>query len=334
VFQSIVADLKTEKIDAIKYKNDINNMTTNEIFDISDKFGYTLLSLDGYTSTEDYLRKEVKSLIPRIQWKNTRTAYKWLFYIFNLIGDIYPIRTIGLDPTFRVVDDYWTNESINITQTFTLDPDPADTLDSTTGLWISILDQTTSAVTILRHLLISYAPRFIENTTEFISLNTLKVFLSDVKQTKRATEIPYFEHQLIVPAYLNKTLYTKTYTTYDESSSANMYSILTGSNLTNFNFMEFGNGARSSFASGTISGVVSLVKTLRTTPSGEIQFIESLSANQLYGRRIITDKNIFPSFTEIALKDANSGCLLYSTFPKVQWDEKMFSSILFKINLV
>jgi hypothetical protein len=207
-------------------------------------------------------------------------------------------------------------------------------LDSTTGLWISTLDQTTTAITILRHLLLSYAPRFVENTTEFISLNTLKVFLSDVKQTKRATEIPYFEHQLIVPAYLNKTLYTKTYTTYDESSSANMYSILTGNNLTNFNFMEFGNSTRSSFASGTISGVVSLVKTLRTTPSGEIQFIESLSANQLYGRRIITEKNIFPSFTEIALKDANSGCLLYSTFPKIQWDEKMFSSILFKINLV
>lgn len=337
VYQDVIADLKTEQIDALKNKFDINLMSEDEIFEVAAKFGFKLLSFDGYTSTNHYLKKEISTIALRIMNKNTRSGYKYIYYIFNLVGDIYPIQYVN-NSTFNVLDNYWNETSIIHTQLFTIDPDVADTLDSSTGLWISTLDQSMIDYVILRHLVLNYTPKYVESASEFLSLNTLKCFANDVTQMKRATEIPYFEHKLESTAYFNKTLYTTTFYNYDKTLSTTMKSIfLTGSGLMNFGYIEIGNGTRTTFASGTISGVVSLVGTIKPYISGTLgmlQFVKETTNNEFYARRLITEKNTFPAFTEIALKNQNSGCMFYATFPRIQWDPQMYGNVLFKINLV
>jgi len=45
----------------------------------------------------------------------------------------------------------------------------------------------------------------------------------------------------------------------------------------------------------------------------------------------IDERNRFTEFTEIAMYNKNSGLVLYSTFPKIQWDENMYNNIQFEI---
>ena len=338
VFQDIINDLRTEKVDLLKTKFETDNMTDDELKEMAVKFGYTLLSLDGYTSTSEYLRKQIKTIVARILNKNTRTGYKYIGYIYNLSLDIFPIRLIA--DIFDGWDEYWDRDSIIIAQERTLDEDESHTLDSSDPDWITALDQVSVSYTLLRHLIIQYSPKFVENETEFMSDETCRSFRNDVLQMKRATEIPYFEHKLNISAYQAGGLYTKEYIDYDETLTAQMksmfiYDISRPSGLAYFDHIQLGNGTRTSFASGTISGVVSLIQTLRTQPSGEIEFINTLNSTRCNARRILTDKQkmSYP-ITELSLHDANSGCLFYSTFPQVRWSSRMYSNLAWDITLI
>jgi hypothetical protein len=337
VFQDIINDLRTEKVNLLKTKFIVDNMTEDEMKEMAIKFGYTLLSLDGYTSTTTYLKKQIKTIVERILAKNTRNGYKYIYYIYGFSGDIYPIRLVS--NIFDVWDEYWTRESIVTARDRTLDEDDSYTLDSSDPDWITALDQTTSSWILLRHLVLQYAPKFIENANEFISDATHRSFYNDVKQMKRATELPYFEHKIDINAYSTGGIYVKTYYNYDQSVFANMTSIFLAdsnpSGLINFDHIQLGNSTRTSFASGTISGVVSLVRTLRTQPSGEIEFINTLTSIQCNARRILSDKQKMDyPITELSLHNANSGCILYSTFPAIKWNSRQYSNLAWDIQLI
>jgi hypothetical protein len=338
VFQDIVNDLKTEQISTLRNKFDINLMTDDELFDTAAKFGFSLLSLDGYTSTSHFLRKEVSNIAARIPAKTTRTGYKYIFYNFNLNGEIFPIQLVA-NTVWTPIDTYWTDTSIMHVQDFFLDPSPSDTLDSTTGLWISTLDQTQLDYTLLRNFVLSYKSKYIETATEFISTNTQKVFYNDVLQMKRATEIPYFEHRLEIATNASGLITTKTYYDYAQTLSADMKSIMvkpTSSGLMTFNHIQIGNGSRTTLNS-SISGVLNLVGTLKTGVSGTLgtlQYIAANQTNQIYVRKKYDNRCTFPTFSEISLHNASSGCLYYSTFPQVKWDAKQYSGVLFRITLV
>lgn len=333
-FQDLVTDFKSDQISALKNRKIVALMTYDEIFEIAAKYGFNLISQEGYTNTMDFLRKEAATIVPRIKTKNTRNGYKYIFYNFNLLGDIYPIQYINGD-RLAVIDDYWTRTEIFITQEFTLDPTPDDTLDSVTGLWIIELDQLGSSIIILRDLLISYAPKFVENATEFMSKNTLRVLLNDVKQMKRATEIPYFEHQLVIPGNLDKTINIRLYNDYTGIPTASTQSLLIGSNLSALTSIQLGNSSHAAL-NASISGVVSLVETIPANDnlaSGGIQYVTSLTANQFWARKRIVEKQRYTGYyTELALQGP-SGTLFYSKFPKIQWDENMNYNIMFKVTL-
>ena len=49
---------------------------------------------------------------------------------------------------------------------------------------------------------------------------------------------------------------------------------------------------------------------------------------------IISEGNKFTEFTELAILNNLSGCIFYSTFPKVQWHQSMYNNIKVQINLV
>ena len=344
VFQDIINDLRTDHINTLKEKFDVNLMTEDELKDTAIKFGFNLLSLDGYTSSMYFLRREISTICPRIPAKTTRVGYKYIFYNFNLTGEVFPIllsknKWYPLNDAWLPLDEYWEDTTILHTQDFTLDPDIPDTLDSSTGTWITTLDQTQLDYNILRVLLISYKPKYIENISEFISENTHKVFYNDINQMKRVTEVPYFEHRVEIETNTSGVVTTKTYYNYDQTISTNMQSIMitpSSSGLIPFNHIQIGNSVHP-IISSSISGVLSLVGTLKTESSGTLgmlQYIEPNISNQIYVRKELTNRNTFPEFTEISLHNANSGCLYYATFPKVKWDSKQYSNVLFKINLV
>jgi hypothetical protein len=338
VFQNIVDDLKTEQINTLKNKFDLDLMTQDELFDTASEFGFNLLSLDGYTSSEYFLRREVSTIVPRISSKNTRSGYKYIFYNFNLTGDVYPIQLVG-GTVWTPLDNYWTDTTILHVQDFFLDPTPDDTLDSVTGLWITTLDQTSLSYTILRNLLLSYKPKYIENNTIFATSETNQVFYNDVLQMKRATEVPYFEHRLEIETNSSGIVSTKTYTDYTNTVSADMKSIIvkpSSSGLINFNFIQIGNSSRTTLNS-SINGVLNLVGTLKTNTSGSLgmlQYIEDNKINQIHVRKKLDSKCTFPKFSEISLHDANSGTLYYATFPNIDWYSKMYGNLLVKINLI
>jgi len=65
----------------------------------------------------------------------------------------------------------------------------------------------------------------------------------------------------------------------------------------------------------------------------ELQFINPLVTNQLYARRSLIERTSFPAFSELALKDNVGNCVLYASFPKIQWDNNMYGNCCFNIQL-
>lgn len=255
-YQSILNTFKTNWIDVVANHYDLYSMPFTTMQDVSQKYGFDLLSYSGYTSSQMYLLREMETIIPRIKWKTTRTGYEYIYYIFNLDGEVYPIE---LTPSnlLQVMDTYWSNPLIIEVTSFYLDPTPPDILDSVSGRWISYLDQkVSSAYTMTRNFCLSFAPQFVESSTEYISLNTLKCLYSDVFQMKKSTEVPYFEYVLNIPGYKNRTIYTNPLANTSGIITAYMKSILTQGKLSDMYSIQIGNGAHTSLTT-SITGVQS-----------------------------------------------------------------------------
>lgn len=257
-YQSILNTFKTNWIDVVANHYDLYSMPFTTMQDVSQKYGFDLLSYTGYTSSQMYLLREMETIIPRIKWKTTRTGYEYIYYIFNLDGEVYPIE---LTPSnlLQVMDTYWSDPLIIGVTSFYLDPTPPDTLDSVSGRWISYLDQkVSSAYTMTRNLCLSFAPQFVESSTEYISLNTLKCLYGDVFQMKKSTEVPYFEYVLNIPGYKNRTIYTNPLANTSGIITAYMKSILTQGKLSDMYSIQIGNGAHTSLTT-SITGVQSSI---------------------------------------------------------------------------
>jgi len=233
VVGSILEDIKVAKIDIIKTQNQIMNMTEDQLVQFALNFGYTIQYLDGYTSTIDYLRKEVYTIIPRILNRTTILGYNPIFTIFNLGGNVYPMTYSGMTLHLTPYETWSTSDEITDLPPDTLDADgdfilftlpigyledlieldgggaldselpvyddpahstkPAITLDDPLFL---ALDVTSALAEVTRHLIIKYSHIYAENATEFLSMDTLLAFYIDVLNQKRRTEVIYFEPNL------------------------------------------------------------------------------------------------------------------------------------------
>jgi hypothetical protein len=339
-FQSIIDDVVTNLVQPIKTRFQYDLMTQDELLDMSARLGYNITYLDGYSSSESYFTKEILSIIPRVKTKTTRPGYQYLYKIFNLVGETFPIYYLygSNHYTFQVQDNYWTT-SIGRNSIFkTLDQVPPLVLDTE----LILLDSTTLTSAIpLRHFVLSYYNNFIENSTEFLSTNTLQAFYTDVKAMKRATEIPYFEPTIKFNLYSGQVsdVISTPLSDYNNTIVAQQQSILFKNNLSGIAYIQLGNGTYSDIAYAT-GGVYSQQYIINNN-SGELQYIEGYSEIKLHARKLITEKFKFQDsssgqmyFTEMAFLNSASGCVAYSTFPKIQWYPYMNQSIQFNINLI
>ena len=339
-FQNVIDEIVTNVVKPIKTRFQYNLMTQTELLDMAARLGYTITYLDGYTSSTLYFKKEILSIIPRIYAKTTRTGYKYIYKIFNLLGDVYPIyyTLSGNKYIFQVQDKYWTT-AIGRNGTYQiLDNSPALYLDKT----LLILDNTLSVTVIpIRHFVLSYYNTFIEDSTQFLSVNTLQAFYNDVQVMKRATELPYFEPVLnfnLYSGHVGQTTITP-WTDYNLNTYNNQQYILFTSNLSGIASVQLGKGTYSNLSYAT-GGVQTLQYTIQNNTSG-MQYLDPYTAVKFHARKMITEKFKFQNtssgqlyFTEIAFLNSNSGCIAYSTFPKIQWYPYMNQGICVNVNLV
>ena len=92
--QAVMSTIKSDKIDIIENQFNIDLMTDADIIKMRDYLGYTFLSFTdnvGYTETTRYLKRQILTVVPRILNRNNLKAYKYNFYIYDLIGSIFPM---------------------------------------------------------------------------------------------------------------------------------------------------------------------------------------------------------------------------------------------------
>jgi hypothetical protein len=112
-----------------------------------------------------------------------------------------------------------------------------------------------------------------------------------------------------------------------------------GEGIENLLYLEFGTGTQS--ISGTITGVNNFAYRYPDyisgviPASGIINYFDATNNSGVIAFDFnIDERNRFTEFTEVAMYNKQSGLVLYSTFPKVQWDENMYNNVQFEIKYV
>lgn len=182
----------------------------------------------------------------------------------------------------------------------------------------------------------------VENASQFLSTYSLKVFTNDAYQIKKITEQLIYEPLLNITVNNNFTQNTITFTNYEDVETAYLNTILlSGSILTSgesetsgqafvyddIAFIRFGTGSHT-----VLSGVSDVQTYSHQLISGQFQEITDVDySDDVILRKTITDFTYDNKFSEIALWNVNSGCILYSTFPMIEYpEEKIYSNIKFQ----
>jgi hypothetical protein len=342
-------------------------MTDDQIKDLAESLGFVITSLDGYTSTTYYLKKELITIVPRILAKNTLKGYELIFRIFNLNGIVYPTYLSDITDNLEVIEDWYTTNETSITYD-TLDQgadfvlfslphsidgenfqlDQGNSIDETTPVIrtdkevllptttldeleiFPHLDMIPPLDLLTRHIIIQYDFNFVENETEFMSSNTMLAFYNDLFKMKKATEILYLEPNLKLNTTKDNLLTLETYYNYDKSISTNVESILIGTDFSNIKTINFGVGGYT-----TVDSSIADVQFPIYSMNFEDFQNKSTNNYELIGRRIIEEKTKFVDFSEIAILDDTDTIIYYAKFPTIRvLKDKVYSNIHLEIKLI
>lgn len=372
-FQSVSDELDTDKIEAILNQFKVGEATEDELKELARMLGFYLSVFTGYTQTSYYLKKEVLSIVPRIKYKNTRKGYQYILNIFNLIGEIYPTtidENDKLPPIYNYEDivpgGYGVTEldqeednilfmqpSLVFDVNFEFDagavldiPVPVYGDPPSTGLPPAYLDTLEFPIldiglagggTVLtRHLILEYKHKWIEEEGEFITLNTLKAMRNDVDQMRRRTEIVYFQPVVEVNVTDDNLLVTQEHKDYQDTITSNSYSRLIPflTELSNVTTVKFGTGSYTPMEIGALTSLSDVQNSVLEFNQTD-EMYQVVMSELLYDSSIlITEKYKIPyKITEFALFNNVGHMIMYATFPILQWDEEMYSSIRIKVNL-
>lgn len=350
-FQSImVNDIIPDKVEAIKTQAILEQMTTEEIKLFVEMTGFNLLQFEGYTSSNDFLYKEVLTIIPRVIWKTTRKGYKYLFYLFNLMGDVYPLYE-DLDNSYVAIENWWGfdenplipnildagDDNILYYSPYVSDKDVKSDSGYTSDMMYTIysairssglsdtildgesfliLDQESFMNKVVRFILISFQYMFVESASYFLTPYTLKVFVNDILQQKKATERLVFEPHLVINYNADNSVKQTSYTNYDESVSTLQRTILIDEEFTFSDIVSIRFGTGSQTPSSSVTDVATY--SFQILKAALVQ--TSKEDENLVIRKIIYETASMTKFSEIAIM-GSSGCLLYSTFPMIEYPQ-------------
>lgn len=246
------------------------------------------------------------------------------------------------------IEIYGTPRETGLVEAFT-DTDTALTTDG-----VIINNQGTIINQLTRNMVYSYYHKFLENEEEWLTKYSCLCLKNDADQIHKATEVIYYEPWLkLESSAISGQVSHQTYYNYDFSISGQIHNVYKSGVISNAHWVQFGTGSHWSDISGipsNISGVQNFSYHIPSTVisgvvSGEIDpyipsgvggwnYFYDPTSGQFDIDFIISERNKFTEFTELALLDSTSGCIFYSTFPKVQWHHSMYNNIRININLV
>lgn len=344
VMQSIYSDIKIEKFLPIKNQKISYLMSNQELFDFCYMLGYTVVKLDGYTSSYQYLYRQAKTLKHRIKKKTTRCPYQTISYIYDLIGEAYPMAYDDINNTLLPVYDYY--DVINSWNPGVTEFDRELNLDGTPSGKPMLLFDTPEFPTfdmtgvdkhLTRHIVFSYENYFIEEADKFFSIDTTKALHSDLNFINRITEVIYVEPILKINVLSDNTVTSKIYTSYDGDISINYDSILIGSDFITTNeitVIKFGNGKHTDLdllnSGSDIEGTI--IYTLDVTDETHVKEFNWTDIRFNIAKAITEYCQLEP-ITEVALFDI-SGLVCYCTFPEISFYYKLYSNIILDINII
>lgn len=372
--QSVLTTIKTNKIDIIENQFNIDEMTLAQINNMRDFLGYQFLNFGtGYTSSSRYLERQLLTIANRVIKRTTHDAFRYNFYIYDLIAEVYPMTYESSTETFSLITDWWTwDESIynivdrldlgDTTRTLFTDSfgnpvyaDPQDlgmgaqTLDSSS---FPNLDMKTIHDRLSRHIIVPYSFNFVEDNDYFLTEETTTAFYTDLNYAKRATELLYMEPICTincsgVPGSSSGVTTSEQYFSYDNSSSGIVESIYFGSSVSGVTGIsgiaeiQFGTGGYTPITLSQSSGVETPITlsgvTNGTIAIGSFEHVTANSSINFNVRKSVTQKYKFTNYSEIALLDSNSGVVLYAKFPDIVYltdVTKCYHGVQLDINLV
>lgn len=322
VYQSYLYNDVKNAIDSFKTRFYPDQISEADIILTIEDFGHMLSRSPGYTETHRYLIRQYDTLIKRLKSKGTEKSYEYLFYVYDVMGDVYPLLR-QLDDTLTPWLTWLVSDDVD-------DPpfmlDDGHTLDEPTGrnpYWT--LDSGAIISNTTRHFLISILPRFVENDVfEFISTNTMSALRNDVNQNKRKVEIPHYEIRLYAEANIAGITVSREWKDHDDTISTNQQSVRTSASLSDFSgatYIQFGDGEYST-VNNSITGVNSLIQQLPLTDF-DVKVQTSL---QLNFRNLITTTFKWFDYREISIHDSSGNCIFYSSFPWIRYASDTLSS--------
>jgi len=364
VWQEIVYNnIKTNIVEKIINQYDIDLMDETDIQGLFQYFGYNCLTLTGYTETFDFIKKELFTLVPRIQKKSTQdyfilqgipfnlisNAYNLYYdtinnnYIPNLTNEysvIYGTEVLDREHYYLFLDYIFKTDQNNI-----VDFDPIIQTDNVYAVEqyqpiqlsetyldeydFSQLDSLLYITQITKNILFIYYHKYVENENEFLSENTLKSLVNDINQFKKLTDRIYYTPELQISINQNKELTIQPLYNYQLQKISSIKSILISDDLNSPLRIRFGKGAHT-----TIDTSITDVFDFYFEKSIENDcFIIEQENNTLSFILKIEELQHFDYITEFILINKSNNAMVYATFPKIQWLDNMYSSIKIIINV-
>jgi len=364
VWQEIVYNnIKTNIVEKIINQYDIDLMDETDIQGLFQYFGYNCLTLTGYTETFDFIKKELFTLVPRIQKKSTQdyfilqgipfnlisNAYNLYYdtvnnnYIPNLTNEysvIYGTEVLDREHYYLFLDYIFKTDQNNI-----VDFDPIIQTDNVYAVEqyqpiqlsetyldeydFNQLDSLLYITQITKNILFTYYHKYIENENEFLSKNTLKSLVNDINQFKKLTDRIYYTPELQISINQNKELTIQPLYNYQLQKISSIKSILISDDLNSPLLIRFGKGAHT-----TIDTSITDVFDFYFEKSIENDcFIIEQENNTLSFILKIEELQHFDYITEFILINKSNNAMVYATFPKIQWLDNMYSSIKIIINV-
>ena len=276
VWQAIYDDIKSNKVNIILNKNQVELATQSELLDLGKKFGFDFTQLTGYTSTLDYLRKEVYTIPTKLKNKTALPSYQMVGVPFNLNSTAYPVASntiVGI----LVVDEGGTVAEIKSLKY--LDDTFSGSTTTTDALNFPNLDASDYAYDYTRRLVFSYIHNTVENENEFLSLNTLKVLNKDVTLNSKLTDRCIFEPFLKTKLFPGGKLYVQEWKDYTGTVKAYQSSTLTG-DLNNLYKVRFGNGNHY-IEDSTLTTLRNKIKSSYLFNTTDVSLDSSMNGNNL-----------------------------------------------------
>lgn len=121
-YQSVLSELDEDLIEKMLNQYDLDNATITDYQNLLYRFGWNYSTYVGWTSQLEYFKRQALTCVDRIKYKNTRRAYLDELYVFNLTGDVYPLKE-ETDETLTPYLDWWTSPEVREDLDQKLDPE-------------------------------------------------------------------------------------------------------------------------------------------------------------------------------------------------------------------